>query len=181
MPRFSELNPDTLTAEQKVVFDNITSGPRGGVRGPFQPMMLSPGVCDYVQGLGAYFRFDGVLPVKLRELAILTTARFWKAEYEWDSHVPFAEKEGLDPAIINAIAEGKTPDFKDKDEKIVHAFITELHHDHQVSDAAFNAVKETFGEEATLELTAVAGYYTLISMVLKTFQVEAPEGGIRFT
>ncbi len=177
MPRLQELDPDNLTTKQKEVFDRITAGPRGGVRGPFVPMLLNPGVCDYIQGLGAYLRFDGVLPGKLRELAILITARFWKADYEWNAHVPFAKKEGLIPAIIDAIAEGKTPDFADDDEKAVHAFITELHRDHQVGDAAFDAIKDAFGEEAALELTALAGYYTLISMVLNTFEVAAPEGG----
>ncbi len=175
MPRLPELDPDILTAKQKEVFDRITAGPRGGVRGPFVPMLLSPGICDYVQGLGAYIRFDGVLPGKLRELAILTTARFWKADYEWNSHVPFAKEEGLDTAVIDAIAEGEAPDFTDDDEKAVYAFITELHRDHRVSDAAFDAIKDTFGEEATLELTALAGYYTLIAMVLNTFEVVPPK------
>lgn len=181
MPRLRKLDPDNLTTEQKEVFDRITAGPRGGVRGPFVPMLLSPGVCDYVQGLGAYLRFDGVLPGKLRELAILTTARFWQADYEWNSHVPFARKEGLDPTVIDAIGEGKTPDFTDDNEKAVHAFIIELHRDHRVSDAAFDAIKDAFGEEATLELTALAGYYTLISMVLNTFEVQPPEAGTTFT
>ena len=69
----------------------------------------------------------------------------------------------------------------DDDEKAVHAFITGLHRDHRVSDAAFDAIKDAFGEEATLELTALAGYYTLISMVLNTFEVHPPEGGTTFT
>lgn len=175
MPRLSPLDPDTLSASQKDIFDKITAGPRGGVRGPFVPMLLNPGICDFVQGLGAYIRFDGVLPGKLRELAILTTARFWGADYEWNAHVPFAEKEGLNPAIIEAIAEGRTPNFTDDNEKAVHTFVTELHRDHHVGDATFAAIKDTFGDEATLELTAIAGYYTLISMVLNTFEVAAPE------
>lgn len=176
MKRLSPLDPDALTKAQKEVHDKIIAGPRGRVRGPFVPMLLSPGVCDYVQGLGAYLRFDAVLPGKLRELAILITARFWKAEYEWNSHVTFAEKEGLDPAIIDAIAEQRTPEFNDDAEKAIYAFITELHGNHRVSDATFNAIHDSLGEEATLELTALAGYYTIISMVLNTFQVEPPEG-----
>jgi len=179
MTRLAPLDPDTLTDAQKEVHDKIIAGPRGRVRGPFVPMLHSPGVADFVQGLGAYLRFDAVLPGKLRELAILTTARFWKAEYEWNSHVPFATKEGLDPAIIDAIAEQRTPEFADDQEKAVYTFITELHGNHQVSDATFSAIRDTFGEEATLELTALAGYYTIISMVLNTYQVEPPEGATR--
>ena len=181
MPRLPELDPDTLTPEQQRVFDTITNGPRGSVRGPFAALLHCPGVADYVQATGIHLRFDGVLPGELRELAILTTARFWKADYEWNAHVPFAKKEGLDPAVIDAIGEGKTPDFTDDDEKAVHAFITGLHRDHRVSDAAFDAIKDAFGEEATLELTALAGYYTLMSMVLNTIEVQPPEGGTTFT
>ena len=47
--------------------------------------------------------------------------------------------------------------------------------DHHVDEASFNAVKNALGEEAVLELTAVAGYYTLISMVLRAFEVQPPE------
>ena len=75
-----------------------------------------------------------------------------------------------------AAARRLTPDFSDADEEAVYTFTTELHENHRVSDAAFSAVLDTFGEEATLELTALAGYYTIISMVLNTFEVAAPEG-----
>ena len=173
MPRLPELDPDNLTTEQKEVFDKITAGPRGGVRGPFAQLLHLPGVADHVQAMGIHLRFNGVLPGHLRELAILTTARFWKAEYEWNSHAPIANKEGLDPAVIDAIAEGKTPDFADNDEKTVHALITELHRDHKVSDASYAEAIRALGTEAVIELTAVAGYYTLISMVLNTFEVAA--------
>jgi len=176
MKRLSPLDPDALTKAQKDVHDKIIAGPRGAVRGPFVPMLHSPGAADFIQGLGAYLRFDGVMPGKLRELAILTTARFWKAEYEWNSHVTFAKEEGLDPVIIDAIAAHDTPDFSDADEQAVYSFITELHGNHQVSDETFSAIRDAFGEEGTLELTVLAGYYTIISMVLNTFQVEPPEG-----
>jgi len=151
------------------------------VRGPFAKLLHHPGIADHVQAMGIHLRFDGILPGRLRELAILTTARFWKADYEWNSHAPIAEKEGLDPAVIDAIAEEKTPDFPSDEEKTVHAFVTELHRDHQVSDITYAEAVRAFGTEAVVELTALAGYYTLISMVLRTFEVEAPEGGTAFT
>lgn len=176
MSRLPNIDPSKLSANQKEAFDKITNGPRGGVRGPFIPMLLSPEVCNYAQGLGAYLRFDGVLPGKLRELAILTTARFWESDYEWNAHVPFAKKEGLDPAVIDAIAEEKTPDFTDEDEKAVHAFVSSLYRNHHIDDVTFNTVRDALGEEAALELTVVAGYYTLISMVLTAFEVPLPEG-----
>lgn len=179
MQRLTPLEPDALSDAQKEIFDKITAGPRGGVRGPFVPMLKSPGACDFVQGLGAYLRFEGVLPGKLRELAILITASFWKAEYEWNAHVPFAEEEGLDRAVIDAIAENKVPDFSDDDEKAVYAFITGLHQNHDVDDETFSAIRGTLGEQGTLELTVLAGYYTIIAMVLNTFEVSPPQDAYR--
>ena len=81
MPRLPELDPDALTPKQQQVFDAITNGPRDGVRGPFAALLHHPGVAEHVQAMGIHLRFNGVLPGRLRELAILTAARFWGAEY----------------------------------------------------------------------------------------------------
>jgi 4-carboxymuconolactone decarboxylase len=176
MPRLPQLDPATLTGRQKEIYDKIVSSPRGGVRGPFGVLLHAPGVADPVQALGAYLRFESVLPAKLRELAILITARFWTAQFEWHVHRGFAEKEGLDPAVIDAIATRKTPDFKTPEEKVVYAYVRELHKQHRVSDATYEVAVRVLGREATVELTALAGYYTLISMVLNAFEVEVPTG-----
>ena len=109
----------------------------------------------------------------------MTAARFWGAEYEWNSHAPIAEKEGLAPGVIDAIAENRTPDFPNDDEKAVHAFCRELHGEHNVSDATFDAALAVLGREGVVELTALSGYYTIISMTLNTFQVQPPEGATK--
>jgi 4-carboxymuconolactone decarboxylase len=176
MPRLPELDPAALTPEQQRVFDVITNGPRGSVRGPFAALLHCPGVADHVQAMGIHLRFDGVLPGLLRELAILTTARFWKAEYEWNSHAPIAEKEGLSPAVIDAIALNQTPEFPSPDQQAVYAFCRDLHENHQVGDAVYEPAVDALGREGVIELTALCGYYTLISMILNTFEVAPPEG-----
>lgn len=176
MPRLPQLDPAKLTAKQKQVYDKIAGGPRGGVRGPFGVLLHAPGVADPVQAVGAYLRFASPLPGRLRELAIMVTARFWTAQFEWHIHRGFAEKEGVAPAIIDAIAERRTPDFENADDKIVYAFVNELHESHRVSDATYDEAVKLLGTENVVELTVVAGYYTLISMVLNTFEVGVPEG-----
>ena len=181
MPRLPDLDPAALTPEQQQVFDAITNGPRGSVRGPFAALLHHPGIAEHVQAMGIHLRFNGVLPGRLRELAILTAARFWGAEYEWNSHAPIAEKEGLAPAVIKAIAENRTPVFPSDDEKIVHAFCRELHEEHTVSDAAFDAAVAVLGREGVIELTALCGYYTIISMTLNTFQVRPLEGSTKLS
>ena len=99
MQRLPKLDPGALMGRKREVYNTIAGGPRGGVRGPFVALLQCPDIADYVQGLGAHLRFEGALPGPLRELAILMTARFWTAAYEWCAHVTIAEKEGLAPAV----------------------------------------------------------------------------------
>src|SRR3546814_757190 len=176
MSRLSSLTEETMTAAQKKVAEAIEAGPRGKLSGPFVPLAHCPGVAGPVQELGAYLRWNGTLPAKLRELAILVTARFWGAQYEWYAHHKHALEAGLDPAIAEAIAAKRRPDFKNRDEEIVYDYATELHTRHSVDDATYAAAKDLLGEESVVELTVLCGYYTIISMTLNTFQVPVPEG-----
>ena len=111
MPRLPDPDPETLTPEQKAIFEDIAASPRGGVRGPFKVLIYSPGLCDRVQKLGAFVRYDCSVPQKLRELAILITARHMSADYEWHAHEPHALKAGLAAAIVEAIRAGERPAF----------------------------------------------------------------------
>jgi 4-carboxymuconolactone decarboxylase len=176
MPRLPKLEPIAFSPDQQRVHDNIANGPRGSVRGPFAALLHNPGIAEHVQTMGISLRFNGILPGHLRELAILTTARYWGAEYEWASHAPIAKKEGLSSAVIKAIAENQQPDFSNDDEKIVYNFCRELHEKHTVSNASYDATTAVLSHEGVVELTVLSGYYTIISMILNTFQVSAPKG-----
>ena len=47
-------------------------------------------------------------------------------------------------------------------------------HTGQVSDAAFGAVKEKFGEQGVIDLIGAVGYYTIVSFVLNVDRVPLP-------
>ena len=85
MSRYDEVDPDNLTPARQAVADAIAGGPRGSLRGPFVPWLLSPGMADPAQRLGAFLRFGTVVPERLKELAIVFTARWWDAGFEWSA------------------------------------------------------------------------------------------------
>ena len=174
-PRFRPLAAGEMTAAQKKVYDAIASGPRGGVRGPFNALLRSPELADRAQKLGEYLRFDSSLPKPLNELAILVTARYWSAEFEWYAHAQLAEKAGLGPDLILEIKNRKRPRSMNDDQAAVYDFCNELHENKKVSDAAFQAVLERFGERGVVDLVGVSGYYTLVSMVLNVDRVPVPK------
>jgi len=175
--RFKQIPVEKLTPEQKAVYDAIRSGPRNAVKnssaakpgplgGPFNVLLRSPGVGNIIQSLGAEIRFKSSLPAKLNEFAICVTARHWTCQYEWTAHHKLALDAGLDPKIGEDLAQGRKPANMSRDEEIVYNFSKELHETHGVSDATYKAVFDKFGERGVMDLIAVNGYYTLISMVL---------------
>lgn len=176
MARLPPLDLAMLSGRQKELFDKIASGPRGRVAGPFNVLLQCPGVVDPVQELGRILRFDGVLPGHLRELAILVAARFWTAQFEWYAHARMAREQGLDAAVIEAIAAGTPPPLATPEENAVYDFCRELHDSHAVSDESYTQAVETLGQEGVIELTVLSGYYTLISMILNTFEIAPPDG-----
>lgn len=170
------IDPDRLSPEARAVHDAIVAGPRGKVEGPLRIWLLSPGLADKAQALGAFCRYGTTLPPRLSELAIITTGAFWKAGFEWAVHAPIAEKAGVAPAIVEAIRTGAAPAFAAEDEAAVHAFATELHRDHVVSDATYARAVAALGLQGTVDLVGVLGYYTLISMTINAFAVPLPDG-----
>ena len=173
--RFAKLTEEGMTQEQKRVAQGIASGPRGSwQRGPFKALLRSPEIADRVQKVGEFVRFHSSIEPRLNELAIILCARKWTAQYEWYAHRRLALDAGVKPEIADAIAEGKRPASLAADEAAVYDFAHQLLHTGQVSDAAFAAVKERFGEQGVIDLIGAVGYYTIVSFVLNVDRVPLP-------
>lgn len=176
MARLARLDLNNLSPEQKAVADAIRSGPRGGLRGPFEPWLRSPGLADPAQRLGEYCRFHSSLPRDLSELAILLAGKYWRAQFEFWAHTRLGREAGLPEDIIEAIRVGETPPFRREEERVVYDFVTEYFRTNRVSDATYGRALEAFGERGVVDLVGTVGYYGLVSMTLNVFEIEVPEG-----
>jgi len=176
MARYREITPAEMTPAQRRVHDLIVAGRRGTFGGPFQLLIFAPEVCEPASQLGEHLRWGTSLPDRLSELAIITTARFWRAQYEWYAHAPLAEKASVPSAAIEAIRRGEAPNFLQPDEALVHRVCTELFATQRLSETSFREAIATLGETGLIEVIGIIGYYTLIGNVLNAFQVALPEG-----
>lgn len=174
--RFKPLTYQELTPEQKTMANHVLYGERGSMGGPFNTLLRSPEAGDLIQQFGAQMRFHSSLPKKLNEFAIIITARYWTAQFEWYAHHRAALQAGLSPAIIDAVATGKRPASMQPDEEALYNFATELLNTKQVSDATFQAAIKHFGERGVVDLIDVMGYYQLVSMLLNTDGYPMPQG-----
>ncbi len=170
-PEVSELTP-----AQVEVHHAICSGPRGHVVGPLKVWLTNPQMAQASQALGQYARYDSVLPPELSELAILVTGRYWSSGFEWGQHAPIALDVGVPSLVVETIAKGKRPEFDDPRMSAVFEFAVELHRDKQVSDAAYDRVERLMGKEGAVDLVAICGYYTLISMTINAFRLPNESG-----
>ena len=176
-PRLPTIADEDLTPEQHKLCDAIRSGPRGRLimGGPFACFLHSPGYGQVAQQLGAHVRYHTSLPPRLSEFAILTTARLWKAQYEWFAHAPIAERAGVSPQTIRDLRAGRRPARAPADERALYDFIKELYRTRRVADATYRRVHKLLGDAGMVELVGILGYYGLISMTLNVFRAKIPD------
>lgn len=160
-----------LSPRQAEVSERIASR-RGGTRGPFLVWLRSPDLCDRVEALGAYCRFESALPLRLRELILLIAARHFDAQYSWNAHVGKAVDAGVDGAALQRLARREAPRFPAHDEEVLYQFATEVLERHFVRDETFAAGLEAFGERGLVDLIGSLGNFSMLAMLLNTFQVD---------
>ena len=174
--RFKPLTSEQLTPEQKTMVDDLLSGMRTSLEGPFNVLLRSPEMGNLSQKLGEYLRFRTAVPKRLNEMAILMTAKWWSSQYEWYLHKPLALSAGLNAALIDALQAGDRPAPMQADEAVVYDFCTELRDGRRVSDGTFKAAVDLLGERGVVDLIATMGYYDLVSMALNVDRYPLPDG-----
>ena len=176
MPRIPLPTPETMTPEQRKVYDSIVKGPRGQLVGPLRAALHRPELAEKWQQFGELLRFRTSLSPELSELAILVTARRWNCQVEWYVHARVAAGQGLPAAIIEDTRLGRRPAAAADDVLTVHDFATELARHGNVSEPTYQAALKLLGEVGVVELTALIGYYTMVAMTLNAHDIPLPEG-----
>lgn len=175
MSRLNTLDPDDLSDQQLAIYREILVSRGGRIDGPFLAWLHSPVLADRAQKLGAFCRFGTSLPARLSELAILLTARWWRADVEWHIHAPIAAEAGVSATVIEALRAGEQPLFEQADEALLYEFTRELYEQRRVGEATYREAVALLGEQAVVELVGLLGYYALVAMTLNVFEVKAPD------
>jgi 4-carboxymuconolactone decarboxylase len=175
-PRFPQLTMDQLTGQQKSLGEQIIGVSSIGLGGPYNALLRSPVLGQRMFDLLHYLRWETSVPLRLNEFAILIVGRQWRSQVEWFAHAPLAIKAGLSPDIVAELKANKRPSNMPAEEAAVYDFVTELTTKHEVSDDTFSRAKALLGEQQIVDLTAVAGTYIAIAMVLAMSEAGVPPG-----
>ncbi len=173
--RLDPLDPATLTPEQRNVYDDIVSGPRGGIAGPFEPWLRSPQFASLAQRLGEFCRYRTTLEPLLSETAILVIASHHRAQIEWFAHAPIAIAAGLANDDAETIRQGRIPDFADERLAVVALTVDHLLQTSRLPDDLYARAVGTLGEHGLVELIGLMGYYNLVALTLNVFRPPIPD------
>ncbi len=185
MTRLRSLTRAELDDQQAQLWDGIVDSRGGGVDlfdgdgslvGPFNAFVHHPKIGRRLSSLGGLLRFRTSIDRRLGEVAICTVGAHWHSEFEFWAHAPMALEHGVDPAVVDALRDGRPPSFGRDDERIVHAVTAQLLNDRRVDAGTFAEAEALLGETGMVELGALVGYYCLISMILNLFEIPLPPG-----
>lgn len=189
MRRLSPILPQHFTPAQRRVFEAVTLGKRaalhgtggllnesGAMRGPFNAWLHRPVLGDLAQRLGEELRFEGMLPERLREIAVLVAAAHWRSQFEWWAHEKLARRAGVPDRIIDDIREGRERITGSQAETSVHAFARALLLTARVPQDTYAHAVAELGDSGVVELVILLGYYSMVAMTLNVFEVPLPDG-----
>ena len=186
--RLPLLDPDELSGAQREVYDRIVATmvpwadatgflsrtEDGRLIGPFNPVLLSPGVTSGFLDLQEAEGKHTSLSERVRQVVILTVGAVWGSDYELYAHEAAARKAGLSEGAIRALASGVLPDDLSDPEKVAQRYTRQLSAEHRVDQGLYEAAEVAFGRQGLVDIAVLAGCYHLVCFLLNGFEIPAP-------
>ena len=174
LPRREDLDE----AAQRL-YDSLKD-PKGGslvgLRGPGGIRLHSPKVAVLAQPMSRYLRWDCALGGRVRELAILATAREFDSQFEWTAHEPAALAEGVPPATVEIIKHRRATAGLPEKDAIVIELGREIFRAKKVSSVTYARALEQFGAKDLVDLVSLMGIYAATAAILCAFDMQLPAG-----
>jgi 4-carboxymuconolactone decarboxylase len=177
MPRINPIKSRSdLPAEHQAVADAVVKV-YGDIRGPWTMLLHSPKLTLKVLPITPFLWNETTIEGKLRSVGILAAVREREAAYVWAAQVGMARKNGVREDIIDLLrAKGDAGKLPEPERSIVN-YVRQLSRNNRVDQATFDSLKNQFGAQWLVELTAAIGYFGLVSGIANAFEVAAPADG----
>jgi 4-carboxymuconolactone decarboxylase len=179
MTRQTLRDPSTFNEKETAEYESFTrtrkARPDGSLGGPFDPWLLNPELSHRLRGLGGMLWERTSVDRGLVELAMSVCGRFWEANVEWAAHAPRAVEFGVPQSVMDDVYAGRRPNGT-PEQVLIYDVCMSMQNDHRLPTELYRRAVATFGERGLMEIMAVIGYYTLVSMTLNAFEVEVAPG-----
>jgi putative methionine-R-sulfoxide reductase with GAF domain/alkylhydroperoxidase family enzyme len=171
-----------LDAAGREAFDRLADPDGGtlrGLRGPGGIQLHSPELSRRSRPVNHYLRYEAGLGGRVRELAILATARELDCAFEWAAHEAEARAEGIADDLIDLVRQrGGTDQLADEDAVVIE-LARGIFAARRVGASVFAEALRLFGRRKLVDLVALLGNYATTAALLTAFdmQPEPPAEG----
>jgi 4-carboxymuconolactone decarboxylase len=149
-----------------------------GLQGPAGVQLYSPKTTAHLTAINRYLRFEAGFTGRIREIAMLATAREMDSQFEWVAHEPEALKEGVPPAVIDVIKHRKSTEGLDENDALVIELARQLWRDHKVKSETFAALKAIYGPHRLIDLVLLMGAYANTAALLAAVDMQLHPGKV---
>jgi len=170
LPKREDLPPEDRHAFDRLA--NPSGGTIKGLKGPAGVRLHSPVNARLSQPLNNYLRFEAGFPARIREVAILITARECDSRFEWAAHEPEALKEGVPQGVIDAIKHRRATTGLDETDAVIIALGREIFGKHKVTSETFARALSLFGAGKLVDLVSLMGNYAATAALLTAFDMQ---------
>ncbi|WP_304306783.1 carboxymuconolactone decarboxylase family protein [Pseudacidovorax intermedius] len=144
---------------------------RGRISLLYQVLLNSPAIAAGWEAMLTAVRNRTGIAADLRELVILRVAVLNGAAFEFDAHIPHAQKAGVSDAKIAAVRESELAEAFSPLERLVLELTDCMTRDVQVPEALMTRIGEHFDAQGTVELVATVAAYNMVSRLLVALNV----------
>ncbi|MES2188471.1 MAG: hypothetical protein V4505_28225 [Pseudomonadota bacterium] len=175
--RFPLPDREDLDEAGQQAFDRASRpGIIAGLQGPAGIQLQSPDIAPHLSALNSYLRFKAGFTGRVREVAILATAREMDSQFEWVAHEAEALKEGVPAEAVDAIKYRRPTDGLAEEDALVIGLARQLWRDHRVDSEMFARLRQRYSQRQLIDLVVLMGTYANTAAMLAVVDMQIPDG-----
>lgn len=176
--RFTETPVAEMPQDMKQAYD-LTLSLRGLVPGPHKIWLANPALSRTIVPTGAYFQTESTLTKAEIEIATNVVNGHWRAAYaNYEHEIIGIRRGGLEPEKVEALIAGLPTSFDDARQQVVYELASTLAAARVVPRGLFRRARDLLGEAGIVDVTALMGWFTTVSLTLMAFDVPSDAVGL---
>lgn len=172
-------DPTKLNKKNKAIYESLLAerkkhnSPFGG---PYSALMNHPELCQKIEALGGYLKFDGHLSRDIYQFVVLSVAQSTHTAFEWVDHLDHAIAAGVPEMVIATLQsngiKGRFPQPYQLSADILHCTLQWKN----IPESLQNNAIQQFGLLGFIEIVVLSGFYQMFSGVNQGFNVPLNPG-----
>jgi alkylhydroperoxidase family enzyme len=115
--------------------------------------------------------FQGRIPPRERELAVLRCGWLCRAPFEWGEHVDIAKRYGRTDEEVERVTQGSSAPGWSEHEAAILRGVEELIADQVLSDQTWEVLAKNWDEQQLIEFPMMVGQYVATAFVQNTLRI----------